>query len=100
MKKYLLGFVALFAIIVAGSAFVTKEGKKEVQDYYWYQVDLSTNTIPQFATPLAHAPDVEATCEEGETMDCLRGFINQPNTSSGPVSARGDIQKMTDEEAR
>jgi hypothetical protein len=107
MKKLFIPAVAAFmAVVFSAFSLPKKTVAKDARtvDYYWYIVDLSTDQIPQNATYVLHdsKEDTEVEfaelCPDGTQRDCMRGFTNSLNTSSGPVSTQGDSEIKTNRE--
>lgn len=104
MKKFFIPAVAALMAVVFSAFTMPKTdsmAKAKTVDLYWYIVDQNTNQIPQNATHEVQSSKADAEaqfeelCPDGDDRDCMRGFLTQLNTSSGPVSAAGDDQIKT-----
>jgi len=100
MKKNLFSFFGL-VLAISLSAFTAPStpASKTSASYYWYEVDLQNNVIPQGAQHFALAEDVPSLCpESAEEVDCIRGFAQNMDAqfSTAPSTLRGEVQKLTD----
>ncbi|RDC54138.1 hypothetical protein DU508_23175 [Pedobacter chinensis] len=82
LSKGIMAVAFGLALVFAGSAFKSTENQNKKALRYWYSVSYDDmvnhpNGYIKSGTPVfayAEQEAVESPCEEGDELDCLRGF--------------------------
>ena len=93
MKNFKIFSIIAVAILIVGSAFtINKEQPTEkLNSLYWYVVTYVDGQPVIMSSNDFHTQDVKenviSPCDEGDNLDCLRGFTTPltsfPNSSGG-----------------
>ena len=100
MKKYVLGFVALIAVIVFSAFTITKDKQADPTLFYFYEV---VNGQVNPLAPLNSEPmtfqefesDLPISCPEGDDADCIRAWVHT-YTPSASESSDNVIRKLVE----